>query len=109
MGITQPNDMANLVKSKVRAGEYDSESEVIRDGLQALIARDRAVKTWLTNQVGPAYDALKADPSRAVTADLPREPPWRPTDARSGRRRSPRFECRFRQFDAQNKALAPVE
>ena len=35
----------------------------------ALIARDRAVETWLTTQVGAAYDALKADPSRAVTAD----------------------------------------
>lgn len=46
-----------------------SSTEVIRDELRALIARDRAVETWLTNQVGPAYDALKADPSRAVTAD----------------------------------------
>ena len=69
MSITLPNDMANVVKSKVQAGEYASESEVIRDGLRALIARDRAVETWLTNQVGPVYDALKADPSRAVTAD----------------------------------------
>ncbi len=65
MSITLPNDMANVVTSKVQT----SESEVIRDGLRALIARDRAVATWLTNQVGPAYDALKADPSRAVTAD----------------------------------------
>ena len=46
-----------------------SSTEVIRDGLRALMARDRAVETWLTTQVGPAYDALKADPSRAVTAD----------------------------------------
>jgi hypothetical protein len=46
-----------------------SSTEVIRDGLRALITRDRAVETWLTNQVGPASDALKADPSRAVTAD----------------------------------------
>ena len=69
MSITLPNDMANVVKSKVQAGEYASESEVIRDGLRALIARDRAVEIWLTNQVGAAYDALKADPSRAVTAD----------------------------------------
>jgi len=46
-----------------------SESEVIRDGLRALLARDRAVESWLHNQVGPAHDALKADPSRAVTAD----------------------------------------
>lgn len=69
MSITLPNDMADVVKTKVRSGEYASESEVIRDGLRALMARDRAVESWLNNQVGPAYDALKADPSRAVTAD----------------------------------------
>lgn len=69
MSITLPKEMADAVKSKVRAGEYASESEVIRDGLRALMARDRAVESWLRNQVGPAYDALKADPSRAVTAD----------------------------------------
>lgn len=69
MSITLPNDMADVVKTKVRSGEYASESEVIRDGLRALMARDRAVESWLNNQVGPAHDALKADPSRAVTAD----------------------------------------
>jgi len=69
MSITLPNDMADMVKDKVRAGEYASDSEVIREGLRALMARDRAVENWLKNQVGPAYDALKADPSRAVTAD----------------------------------------
>lgn len=67
--ITLPNEMADAVKAKVQAGEYATESEVIRDGLRALLARDRAVETWLSNQVGPAYDALRADPSRAVTAD----------------------------------------
>ena len=67
--ITLPHEMADAVRAKVAAGEYATESEVIRDGLRALIARDRAVETWLTNQVGAAYDALKADPSRAVTAD----------------------------------------
>ncbi|WP_026284819.1 type II toxin-antitoxin system ParD family antitoxin [Thiomonas sp. FB-6] len=67
MSITLPNEMAEAVRTKVRAGEYASESEVIRDGLRALLARDRAVETWLQDQVGPAYDALKADPSRAVT------------------------------------------
>ncbi|PLC47896.1 type II toxin-antitoxin system ParD family antitoxin [Pollutimonas subterranea] len=61
--------MADTVKAKVRAGEYASESEVIRDGLRALIARDCAVENWLHSQVGPAYDALKTDPTRAVTAD----------------------------------------
>lgn len=69
LSITLPNDMADVVKEKVRSGEYASESEVIRDGLRALLARDRAVENWLLQQVGPAYDALKADPSRALTAD----------------------------------------
>lgn len=69
MSITLPKDMADVVKAKVRTGEYASESEVIRDGLRALMARDRAVESWLHNQVGPAFDALKAEPSRAVTAD----------------------------------------
>ncbi|MDP1901479.1 MAG: type II toxin-antitoxin system ParD family antitoxin [Rubrivivax sp.] len=69
LSITLPNEMADAVKAKVRAGEYATESEVIRDGLRALLARDRAVDNWLHRQVGPAYDALKADASRAVSAD----------------------------------------
>lgn len=68
MSITLPNELAVAVKAKVASGEYASESEVIRDGLRVLMARDRAVERWLKDQVGPAYDALKADPSRAVTA-----------------------------------------
>lgn len=69
MSITLPNDLADIVRAKVKGGEYASESEVIRDGLRTLMARDRAVESWLQSQVGPAYDALKAEPSRAVTAD----------------------------------------
>ena len=67
--ITLPKEMADIVKSKVAAGEYASESEVIRDGLRVLLARDRAVENWLRQEVGPAYDALKADPARAVSVD----------------------------------------
>ena len=69
LSITLPNEMANVVKAKVQTGEYASESEVIRDGLRVLMARDRAVESWLHHQVGPAYDALKADPTRAVSPD----------------------------------------
>ncbi len=67
MSITLPNDMARMVKDKVSTGNYASESEVIRDGLRALIARDRAVENWLQNNVSPAYDALKDDPTRGLT------------------------------------------
>jgi putative addiction module CopG family antidote len=69
MSITLPNEMATAVKAKVAAGEYATESEVIRDGLRVLLARDQAVEAWLRSEVTQAYDALKADPSRAVSAD----------------------------------------
>lgn len=68
LSITLPNEMADLVRAKVSTGEYATESEVIRDGLRTLLARDRAVEDWLRETVAPAYDALKADPSRAVSA-----------------------------------------
>ena len=67
--ITLPLNMAEAVKAKVATGEYASESEVIRDGLRVLLARDRVVETWLREQVAPAFDAIKVDPSRAVSLD----------------------------------------
>lgn len=66
--ITLPNDMARMVKSKVASGDYASESEVIRDGLRTLQARDRALEKWLRNDVAVAYDEAKADPSRLLGA-----------------------------------------
>lgn len=67
--ITLPHEMAEAVRAKVAAGEYATESEVIRDGLRALLARDRVVEDWLRRDVASAYDALRADPSRAVNGD----------------------------------------
>ena len=71
--ITLPNDMAEAVRAKVASGEYATESEVIRDGLRVLIARDQAVDAWLRTEVASAYDALKAAPKRAVSAAKVRE------------------------------------
>lgn len=69
MSITLPNEMAGLVRAKVQAGEYASESEMIRDGLRVLFMRDRVIEDWLNNQVGATYDALCDDPSRALTVE----------------------------------------
>lgn len=66
--VTLPNEMAAQVRAKVASGEYASESEVIRDGLRALQARDRAVEKWLLEEVLPAHDAMKATPSRGRSA-----------------------------------------
>jgi antitoxin ParD1/3/4 len=69
LSITLPKEMAELVRAKVARGEYASESEVIRDGLRSLAARDRAVEAWLQDEVLPVAAAMEADPGRAMMVD----------------------------------------
>jgi antitoxin ParD1/3/4 len=68
LSITLPNDMADLVKTKVAEGEYASESEVVREGLRSLMARDKAIEHWLRDSIGSIYDAMKADPARGISS-----------------------------------------
>ncbi len=69
ISITLPHDMAAMVKAKVASGEYATESEVIRDGLRTLLARDAAVERWLLEEVAKSYDEHAADPSIGIPAD----------------------------------------
>lgn len=64
LSVTVPNEMAAEVAAKVASGEYASESEVIRDGLRALQARDKAIEQWLRQDVVATYDLMKANPAR---------------------------------------------
>ena len=68
MSITLPVEMADAVRERVRSGQYASESEVVRDGLRALIARDRAVDAWLLGDVAAAYGAMRANPEAVIDA-----------------------------------------
>lgn len=58
LSITLPLEMAQMVKDKVASGEYATESEVIRDGLRSLVARDAAMEKWLRDEVVPTIEAL---------------------------------------------------
>ena len=58
-----------MVKAKVASGEYATESEVIRDGLRALQARDAAVDKWLRDEIAKSCDEYAADPSIGIPAD----------------------------------------
>jgi putative addiction module CopG family antidote len=69
LSITLPNEMAAEVRARVQSGDYASESEVVREGLRALQARDRALDAWLRETVVPTYDAMKGDASRGRSAD----------------------------------------
>lgn len=66
LSITLPHEMAQMVKAKVASGEYATESEVIRDGLRTLAARDAAVEKWLRDEVVPTLEAAKSDPSQLI-------------------------------------------
>jgi antitoxin ParD1/3/4 len=65
--VSLPDDVMALIKARMRLGGYVSESDVIREGLQLLLARDHAVETWFQDQVGRAYDALKAERAFSIT------------------------------------------
>jgi putative addiction module CopG family antidote len=68
ISVTLPHDMAAMVKAKVTSGEYATESEVIRDGLRTLQARDAALESWLRGEVAKSYDEFAADPSIGIPA-----------------------------------------
>ena len=86
--ITLPNEMAARVRAKVASGEYASESEVIRDGLRALFARDEAVEEWLRTEIVASYEELRADPSQAINSEEMRAELARWRSERLGERNS---------------------
>lgn len=60
---------SDYIDSKVASGTYASGSEVMREGLRAMQARDAAIERWLVEQVVPAHVELKAHPERAMPAE----------------------------------------
>ena len=69
LSITLPNEMAAELKERVASGAYASESEVVRDGLRALFAREAAIDDWLRSEVVASYNELLADSTQALSAD----------------------------------------
>jgi len=70
--ITLPNEMADAVRAHVASGEYATESEVIRDGLRALFARERAMEAWLREDVVASAREFDRAPGRALSVDAVR-------------------------------------
>lgn len=67
--ISLPPQHAAYVDELVASGAYGSVSEVVRAGLRALQDRDAAVEKWLREEVVATYDAMIANPERAIPAD----------------------------------------
>jgi antitoxin ParD1/3/4 len=62
-----PAEQAAYIDAKVDGGAYASASEVVRAGLRALQERDAAFERWLSEEVAPTYDAMKANPKRGLS------------------------------------------
>ena len=67
--ITLPLDLAEAIERKVKSGAYGSVSEVVRDGVCALLERDTAVEQWLREEVIAGHQEYLADPSQGVPAE----------------------------------------
>ena len=61
-----PKEHADFIDAKVASGDYASGSEVIREGLRALQARDAAIERWLREEVVPTALEMKAHPESGI-------------------------------------------
>ena len=72
------DDLAEMVRAKVAAGEYDSEREVIEHGLDALREEEAAsfagpqFDRWVRDELRPAVEAYRANPSLGVPLEVVR-------------------------------------
>jgi antitoxin ParD1/3/4 len=64
--ISLSPEQAAFVDAKVASGDYASVSEVIRDGLRIVKARDDEFEHWLRTKGVEAYDQHMANPSSGV-------------------------------------------
>lgn len=67
--ITLPLDLGEAIERKVKSGAYASVSDVVRDGVCALLERDAAVEQFLREEVIAGHEEYVADPSRGVPAE----------------------------------------
>ncbi len=75
--IELPEEMADMIAEKVRSGEYQSESDVVVDGLLSLVLDDgphqAEIDRWIETEMVPMLEAIDADPSLLIPLEEARE------------------------------------
>ena len=60
-------DAAKEIDARVASGVYEEAAEFLRETVETSLSAQRPdLERWLRDEVGPTYDAYKADPSRLV-------------------------------------------
>lgn len=67
--VSLPDDLAEVVAGKIRSGAYSSATEVLHEGLRALVDRDVAIERWLRDEVLPGHQEYMRDPGTGVAAE----------------------------------------
>ncbi len=67
--VTLPDDLVQAIEVRVAAGDYASESDLVRDGLEGFLADDPAVDDWLRTEVAARYRKRAVDPVRLTPAE----------------------------------------
>jgi antitoxin ParD1/3/4 len=67
--ISLSQEQAAFVDAKVASGDYASVSEVIRDGLRIVKARDEAFERFIATKGVEAYDKMQLNPETALSID----------------------------------------
>ena len=65
--ISLSAEQADFIDQQIKSGAYASTSEIVNAGISALQERDAELESWLRKDVAATYDAMQADPSRAVS------------------------------------------
>lgn len=67
--VTLPADLAEAMRLKVEAGEYNSAEDMLQAGLRSLLERDRALESWLREDIVAGHAEYLADPEKAMRAE----------------------------------------
>lgn len=64
-----PDDLVEAVRSRVSAGEFADESEVIADALRRTLIDDEELEHFLRTEVVASIEAHAVDPSGSVSME----------------------------------------
>ena len=67
--ITLSDDMARAIDAKIVAGEFATASDILREGLETLLAGDATLEGWLRSDIVASCREMAADPSRGIPID----------------------------------------
>ena len=73
MNVSLPEPMEEFVHQKVAIGEYETASEVVREGLRLLKQRDEVWKAEVRSKIKQGVDSIRAGrgvPAEQVKAEV---------------------------------------